>query len=159
MATILEAADLPGVEGMDGFSFLPLLSGKQQQGRKQVFTEFHKTFAKRKYPMRCVQNKQFGYILNLWAGETGPMRMDSTSGLTFKAMQEAASTNPEIAARVRMFEYRVCEEFYDFEKDPGALHNLISDPHYREEIENIRLILKKQMKKTGDKALEVLNRM
>jgi len=154
MATVLEAAGIEMVDGMDGFSFLPLLFGKKQQGRSHVFTEFHKTFAGRQYPMRCVQNKRFGYIMNMWAGKTGPMRMDSTSGLTFKAMRKEAVTNPDIAARVRLFEYRVYEEFYDFEKDPGALNNLISDPRYQDEIERMRRMLKKQMQKTGDKPWE-----
>jgi N-sulfoglucosamine sulfohydrolase len=78
------------------------------------------------------------------------MRMDSTSGLTFKAMQEAGRSNPKIAARVKLFDHRVAEEFYDFKKDPGALNNLISDPGYRLEIEHMRCLLKEQMKKTKD---------
>ena len=157
MPTILDAAGIATVDGMDGFSFLPLLFGKKQQGRKHVFTEFHETFSGRRYPMRCVQNERFGYIVNLWAGKTDPMRMDSTGGLTFKAMQKAAETNPEIAARVRLFEHRVNEEFYDFEKDPGALNNLIFDPRYQDEIEQMHRLLKKQMKKTNDEAWDLKN--
>jgi N-sulfoglucosamine sulfohydrolase len=156
MPTILDTAGIKTVDGIDGFSFLPLLFGEKQQGRRHVFTEFHKTFAGREYPMRCVQNKRFGYIINLWAGKTDPMRMDSTSGLTFKAMQKAANSNPEIAVRVRLFEQRVPKEFYDFEKDPGALHNLISEPQYQDEIEKMRLLLKNQMQKTNDKAVDFL---
>jgi len=64
--------------------------------------------------MRCVQTERFGYIFNFWAQKTAPMRMDSTSGLTFKAMQEAGESDPKIAARVRLFEHRVAEELYDF---------------------------------------------
>ncbi|MEO2014287.1 MAG: sulfatase [Fuerstiella sp.] len=154
MPTILEATGLNSVDDMDGFSFLPLLMGKPQQGREYVFTEFHKTFARRCYPMRCVQDARFGYIVNFWAGRTDAMRMDSTSGLTFKAMQEAGESTPAIAARVELFEHRVLEEFYDFEKDPGALNNLISDERYQEEIERMRSVLKKQMKQTNDLAME-----
>jgi len=154
MPTILEAAGATAVQGMDGFSFLPLLFGEIQTGRREVFTQFHKTFARRCFPMRCVQNRRFGYIFNFWAGKTDAMRMDSTSGRTFKAMQEASKSNPDIAARVKLFEYRVPEEFYDFEKDPGALNNLISDPLYQSEIEQMRQLLQKYMTETNDPALE-----
>jgi len=153
MATVLDAAGLEVVEGMDGFTFLPLLAGETQQGRKYVFTEFHRTSAERRYPMRAVQNERFGYIFNAWAGETGPMRMDSTSGLTFRAMQEAANTDPEIAARVRLFEYRVPEEFYDLQGDPGALSNLIDDPDYQDEIQEMRRVLEDRMQATNDPLL------
>ncbi|HUV63820.1 MAG TPA: sulfatase [Sedimentisphaerales bacterium] len=153
MATVLDAAGIKAVDGMDGFSLLPLLAERKQPGRKYVFTEFHKTFARRAFPMRCVQNKQFGYIFNAWAGKTDPMRMDSTSGLTFKAMQEAGKSNPQIATRVTLFEHRVPEEFFDFKEDPGALNNLISDPRYRDEIEHMRRILENRMKRTNDPLL------
>lgn len=153
MATVLDAAGIKPVAGMDGFTFLQLLAGEKQQGRKYVFTEYHKTFAGRRYPMRCVQDERFGYIFNFWANKTPPMRMESTSGLTFKAMQKAASTDPEIAARVKLFEHRVPEEFYDFKNDPGALNNLIGDPKYQNEIQRMRQTLGNRMKKTNDPAL------
>ena len=79
--------------------------------------------------------------------------MESTSGLTFKAMQKAASTDPKIAARVELFEHRVPEEFYDFKNDPGALNNLINDPKYQNEIQRMRQTLGNRMKKTNDPAL------
>jgi len=154
MPTVLDAVGIKPVDKMDGFSFLPLLFRKKQQGRKYVFTEFHRTFAERCFPMRCVQSERFGYIFNFWAGRTDAMRMDSTSGLTFNAMKEAGKSNPEIAARVSLFEYRVPEEFYDFKKDPGALNNLISDPQYQDEIERMRRVLEEHMMQTNDLALQ-----
>ncbi len=81
---------------------------------------------------------------------------ESQSGLTFKAMRTAAETNPLVAARVRLFQYRVVEEFYDFENDPDALHNLINDAGYRKDIEMIRKELLEWMKRTNDPALEAL---
>ncbi|GAG77106.1 unnamed protein product, partial [marine sediment metagenome] len=61
MPTILEAAGLPAVEGMDGRSFLALLKGGTQEGRESVFTAFHEMHSKKQYPMRCVQNRRHGY--------------------------------------------------------------------------------------------------
>ncbi|MHC4799052.1 MAG: sulfatase family protein, partial [Planctomycetota bacterium] len=71
MPTILEAASLPQVPGMDGKSFLPIMLGKKQPERDHVYTTFHETAGKRRYEMRSVQNAEFGYIYNPWSdGET-----------------------------------------------------------------------------------------
>jgi len=154
LPTILEACGLDPVPGMDGRSFLPILNGQSQKGRELAFTEFHKTYARNCYPMRAVQGKQYGYLVNFWADRTKPMRMDSTSGLTFNALKTAASSDPKIAARVKLFEHRVLEEFFDFKNDPHALNNLIDEPAHQKEIEAMRAALLARMKKTKDPALE-----
>lgn len=154
MPTALEIAGLAQVEGMDGRSFLPLLRGESQAGRESVFTEFHETFAKNRYPMRCVQTARFGYIYNFWPDGRTRMVMDSTGGLSFRAMKEAARENTEIDARVRLFSYRVPEEFYDLERDPDALENLIDDPRYSDEIKKFRGKLEAYMAESGDPALD-----
>jgi N-sulfoglucosamine sulfohydrolase len=156
MPTVLDAAGLAQPKGMDGVSFLPVLFGHQQEGRDKVFTQFHQTSARNRYPMRCVQNHRFGYIFNPWADGERIFKNESQSGLTFRGMQAAAKTNPEIAARVRFFEYRTVQEFYDFANDPDALHNLIDDPRYGKEIERMRSELREWMKRTNDPALEAL---
>ena len=117
-----------------------------------VFTQFYETFTKDRYPMRAVQNKQYGYIFNPWSNGKIRFRNESQAGLTFRAMEGAASENEEIARRVNLFEYRVTEEFYDFRNDPDALHNLIDDPSYRKKISKFRKELKKRMKDSKDPA-------
>jgi N-sulfoglucosamine sulfohydrolase len=154
MPTVLEIAGLSLVEGMDGRSFLPLLQGKSQTGRDSVFTEFHQTSAKNRYPMRCVQTARFGYIFNFWPDGRTRMVMDSTSGLSFKAMQKAALKDRGIESRVRLFSYRVPEEFYHLERDPDALENLIQDSQYTDEIEALRQRLETCMAEAADPALE-----
>jgi len=154
MPTALDAAGVPEPEGMDGFSFLPILLGRRQAGRDKVFTQFHQTSAKNRYPMRCVQNHRFGYIFNPWSDGERVFKNESQSGLTFKAMRAAAKTDPKIAARVRLFQYRVVEEFYDLANDPDALRNLRDDPRYKKKLDNLREELLKWMKRTNDPALE-----
>jgi N-sulfoglucosamine sulfohydrolase len=154
MPTVLDALGLEAPGGMNGTSFLPVLEGKKQPEREYVFTEYHRTFARQPFPMRAVQGRRFGYLVNFWAERTGPMRMDSTSGLTFNAMQEAAKGDPEVAARVKLFEYRVLEEFFDFENDPEGLHNLIASTEHQDEIAEMRTALAEEMKATDDPALE-----
>jgi len=154
MPTALDAAGLPLPAGMDGFSFLPVLEGRSQPRRDKVFTEFHQTSGRRRFPMRCVQNARFGYIFNPWSDGERVFRNESQSGLTFKAMQAGAKTDAEIAARVKLFQYRVVEEFYHLKDDPDALRNLIGSPEYRGELKELRDALRERMKQTGDPVLE-----
>jgi N-sulfoglucosamine sulfohydrolase len=106
--------------------------------------------------MRCIQNQRFGYIFNPWSDGERIFKNESQSGLTFKAMQSAAKTNPKIAARVKLFQYRAVEEFYDFANDPDALNNLSDSPKYKKELDKMRKELLKWMKQTKDTALEAL---
>lgn len=154
MPTVLDAVGLRPPEGMDGFSFLPVLRGRPQSGRDMVFTEFHQTSARNRYPMRCIQNERFGYIFNPWSDGRRVFKNESQSGLTFKAMQAGVETDPEIAARVRLFQYRVVEEFYDLRNDPDALHNLIDAPAHQRELDALTKALRDWMERTQDPALE-----
>jgi len=154
MPTALDAAGLPEPKGMDGSSFLPVFLGKKQPERDEVFTQFHETSGRNRYPMRCVQNQRFGYIFNAWSDGQRVFRNESQAGLTFNAMKAAAQTDDSVSVRVKFFQYRVVEEFYDFQKDPDALHNLIDEPNYKKEIDAMRKELLAWMKKTGDPALE-----
>ena len=138
MPTILDAVGLRQITGTDGVSFLPLLKGKTQENRDKVFTVFHETSAKRRYEMRCIQNKQYGYIYNAWSDGQTVFKNESQSGLTMNAMKEAAATDPTIDARVQLFLYRVPEELYKFETDPDALHNLAGEAEYEEQLSSMR---------------------
>ncbi|MFP4384552.1 MAG: sulfatase [Spirochaetia bacterium] len=154
MPTFLEAASIEVPENVAGKSFLSILRGASSEDRKHVFTQFNQTAAKRNYPMRCVQSKRFGYIYNPWSDGEKIFKNESQSGRTFSDMERAAESDKEIAARVRLFLYRVPEEFYDFENDPDGLENLIDHPDYREEVTRHRTLLLDWMKETGDPALK-----
>ena len=75
------------------------------------------------------------------------------------AMQAAAETDADIAARIELFRYRVPEELYDLEHDPDCLHNLIDQPNHKETIEALQVQLVAHMKRTDDPMLKAfLNR-
>jgi N-sulfoglucosamine sulfohydrolase len=154
MPTILDALGLPETPGMDGRSFLPLLSGERQENREVVFTEFHKIFAKIEYPMRGVQNAKYGYIVNFWSDQKKKITGDALSGRTFKAMQQAASSDEALAKRMRLFQYRVPEELYDYRSDPDGLVNLIDDPDLGQVTQRLKKLLHAEMKRTDDPLLE-----
>ena len=154
MPTVLHALHLSKVPDMDGFSFLPILKGKVQKKRDVVFTQMHKLFSGREYPMRCVVHGDYGYIVNFWSDEEFHFTGDALSGRTFKAMKEAALDNPGIAERVQLLRYRVDEELYNFKRDPNGLVNLINDPNLMEAQEQLKRLIHDEMKRSEDPLLE-----
>jgi N-sulfoglucosamine sulfohydrolase len=139
---------------MDGRSFLPLLTGGKQDGRDRVFTCYNDTSGRRAYPMRCLQTCRFGYIFNGWSDGQMAYQAEPMSGLTFRAMQEAARTQKPVADRVEMLVHRVPEEFYDFQADPDALHNLAAEPRYKDQVRQMRTDVLAWMEKTQDPLVE-----
>jgi N-sulfoglucosamine sulfohydrolase len=139
--------------GADGFSFKPLLLGKKQGGREMVFTQFHQTSGRNRYPMRAVENARFRYIYNPWSDGRRVFRNESQAGRTMKAMLVAAKNDAAVKARCELFLHRVPEEFYDLEVDPDGLNNLIDAPEHVKEIERMRSALRNLMKETRDPAL------
>jgi N-sulfoglucosamine sulfohydrolase len=150
MPTILEALHLPQVPGMDGESFLPVLKGERQEKRSVVFTQFHEIFAGHEYPMRCVQEGGYGYIVNFWADGSQRIRGDALSGRTYAAMVAAASSDAVVAGRVELFELRVSEELYDFRSDPDGLVNRIDDPGLQDTRQRLKSLLHGEMKRSED---------
>lgn len=154
MPTALEAAGAALPEGMDGGSFLGVLRGGRDASRSRVFTQFHETWARRRYPMRCIQDRRFGYIFNPWSDGNREFRNESQAGRTFKAMRAAGERDAAIAERVALFQYRAVEELYDFEQDPDALVNLVNHSAYRADLERLRQELEAWMMAQSDPALE-----
>lgn len=151
--TILDVAGLPPLEGVDGRSYLSILKGDEQSGRDVVFTSINRTAGRNEYPMRCVMTRDAGYIFNAWSDGETVFKNESQSGLTMKAMREAAKSNPDIAARVQHFLYRTPEELYDYSTDPDALHNLAENEGHRRQLAAFRQQLLEQMKATDDPVL------
>ena len=150
--TFMEATGLPKPEGLDGHSIMPLLRGEEQDGREYVFTQIDYTIGGPAKPMRCIQNKRFGYIFNAFSDGEFTYK-NNNEGETFKAMQKAGQTDPEIQARVDMFRYRVPQEFYDLEKDPGCINNLINSPEHQQVIKQFQACLREWMIDTNDHCL------
>jgi len=153
--TFLEVAGVAGPERLDGRSFAPLLQGKPQKGRDFMFTQIDSKAGGDGVPMRCVQDARFGYIYNPFSDGRHVYR-NNNEGRTFAAMAAAAETDPAIAARVQLFRMRVPEEFYDLEKDPDCLNNLIGKAEFQDEVARYRRRLESWMKRTGDPMLPAL---
>ena len=156
--TLLDIAGIERPQGFDGRSFLPLLEGEAQSGRDMIVKEYNENAGAGRHPMRSVQTRKYGYIFNPWADGQRVFKTATTGTLTYRIMRELAQTDPQAAARIELFDHRVLEEFYDYENDPDALHNLIDDPAYQGEINRLRKSLENWMVQTGDHALEAFRR-
>ena len=154
MPTILEAIGLPRA-GRDGRPILPALAPRKRSKRTRPgLHRYNDTSGRKHFPMRCLQTKQFGYIYNAWSDGTTRYQAESMSGLTFRAMQQAAGAQKPVADRVEMLLHRVPEEFYDFATDPSALHNLIASPQCQAQIAQARKDMLAWMERTQDPLME-----
>ncbi len=154
--TVLEALGLSQLDGTDGRSFLPILSGGTQEDRDYTFTHINTIASKRAYTMRAVVGRDYRYIWNGWHdGETN-FRNESLSGLSWKAMTTAAKSDPALAKRVAFYSHRVPHEFYHTKSDPDSLNNLIDQAEHSPRINEMQKLLHKHMKDTGDPQLKNL---
>ena len=158
LPTLLDAAGIKHPKGLDGRSFLPLLGGETQTGRDMIFKEYNENAGGGRHPMRSVQTKKFGYIFNPWADGIRKFRTATTGTMTYRKMKEVAQTDEKLAARLNLFDYRVREEFYNYENDPDGLSNLIDDPNHADEIKRHRKALEDWMVKYNDHMLEVFQK-
>ncbi|MBM3858701.1 MAG: sulfatase [Verrucomicrobia bacterium] len=155
LPTLLDIAGLTHPAGMDGRSFAPLLRGEQQDDRDFVVTEYNENAGGFRNPMRSIVTKDFAYIFNPWSNGERVMATATKGTVTYRRMQALAKTDPAVAARLKLFDYRVPEEFYNYATDPDALQNLIDRPQYRGARDRLIKQLEGWMVKTGDPLLEV----
>jgi N-sulfoglucosamine sulfohydrolase len=154
MPTVLDIAGVKQPAGLQGRSFLPLLRGRSQDGRDHVIKEYNENAGGGRHPMRSVETRKYGYIFNPWSNGTRKFRTATQGTRTYKLMVQKAESDPAIAQRLKLFDYRTVEEFYDYDKDPDALHNRIGDPALRGEVDRLRKILEDWMVSTDDPCLE-----
>jgi N-sulfoglucosamine sulfohydrolase len=151
--TLLNIAGLESPAGVDGRTIVPLLDGKSQEDRDMVFTQFHQTSGRNRYPMRAVTTKKFLYIYNPWADGARRFKNESQAGRTMNAMLAAAPESKDIADRCQLFLYRTPEELYDLTLDPDATVNLIGAPQYAADAKRLKTALQDWMRETKDPAL------
>jgi N-sulfoglucosamine sulfohydrolase len=156
--TLLDAARLPALPGIDGRSFLPAVKGDKMAGWDRVFTCYNAAFGNNWLPMRCIRTKDRSYIWNAWSDGKREYHTENMAGLSWKAMLAAAANNPEIKARTEFYLHRVPEEFHDLANDRCERVNLIADPSRQAEIGAMRQDLLALMQRTGDPFAEAFAR-
>ncbi|AQQ71576.1 Arylsulfatase [Limihaloglobus sulfuriphilus] len=163
MPTLLDALDISVPKRQDGRSMLPVLKGRKQNNRGEVFTTYNYVYkGTQVFPMRGLHTKKWSYVFNPWSdgvkkrlqGTGQPT--DNQSGLSLAAMQKAAHTDPAIRKRLDYILLRRREELFDLENDPYSFNNLAEKPEYKARLNEMRELMIKEMKRTGDPLLESL---
>ena len=104
--------------------------------------------------MRAVNDAKWGYMYHPWADGKRRLRTHGHGSLTFQEMVALSSSDQDMAKRVNFSLYRSREEFYDYEKDPQAMHNLAGKQEYSEMQAAYRSKLLAHMIKTRDPLLD-----
>ena len=150
LPTLLDVAGIEHPKGLEGRSFYRVLKGLKQPELDHVFKEYNESSGRRRHPMRGVQSKRFNYIFNPWATGGRKFQAAGQGTLTYREMVALAETDPFTAKLLQQYDYRVVEEFFDIEKDPDNLNNLIDNLDYQDEIAAHRATLGQFMEKTKD---------
>jgi N-sulfoglucosamine sulfohydrolase len=154
MPTVLEVLGLERPT-MDGRSWMPLIRGEKQENRDYIINNVNGVASGNQFPMRVAQTKKSAFVITPWSdGKNRLFGIDSMSGLSLKAMVEAAKTNPRLKKRVDQYVSGYPMAFYDLEKDPDQRENEINNPAYRAEIKRLQDILMDYMVKTNDPQLD-----
>ncbi len=155
LPSLLDVLGLEHPKGLEGRSFEPLLRGQPQEGRDFVVTEYNENAGGFRHPMRAIVTREYGYLFNPWSNGSRVMATATKGTVTYRRMRALAAGNPQIAARLKLFDQRVPEELYHYAADPDALVNLVDQPAHRDQRERLTKLLEQWMVQTGDPLLEV----
>jgi arylsulfatase A-like enzyme len=158
LPTVIEAAGGTAPTEIDGKSFLPVLLGKSEKGRDEVFALNTGDKDMNRAPTRCVRTEKFKYIVNL-APEI-PFTTHISKGPGRKEYYDSwvklAETDARAKEVVQRQEHRPAEELYDVEADPYELKNLAADPAHAETLNALREKVKQWRVQQGEDLNKVL---
>ena len=140
LPTILDLAEVPAPDCLDGRSFLPLLEGEQYQPRDDIYAEM--TWHDRYNPMRAIRTNRYKYIRNFGQRPLVYLPRDIWDGPAGQEVRNEYYGSP-----------RPEEELYDLETDPVEQHNIIDDPGQAEIAEQLRQRVADWMLQTNDPLL------
>ena len=151
MPTIIEACQLPPIDGIEGRSIYDVVTGKKAQtDRPYAFASFDywgDSTEEQFFPQRSIINKDFCYIWNSFAQRDDekvvPMYWNNI-------VESSLSDSPKMANRIEFMKNRPVEEFYDLSKDPGCWNNLVDDANYQDKLNHFKALLKQEMTTTND---------
>lgn len=155
LPTLLELTGSETPDLLDGRSFAKVLSGETDEFRKEIYTTHSSDGFFNVYPIRSVRTMRYKYIKNLLPGcyhtnHSDILRKDG-AGAYWDSWDEAAGNDKHAAEIVSRYYQRPAEEFFDLQSDPNEQNNLINDPDFQAEIEELRQKLTRWMEMQGDR--------
>jgi N-sulfoglucosamine sulfohydrolase len=143
MPTLLEAAGVPIPDGVQGQSFLSLLTDRESNGaREAVYSEM--TYHVDYLPSRAVRANNWKYIKNY---SDSPVGLDECADKEWAQRLAESPNQPWLLPRVE-------EELYDLGEDPHEQVNLVGDPDSAQVLGQMRELLRKHMEATDDPFLD-----
>jgi N-sulfoglucosamine sulfohydrolase len=131
LPTFVEAAGGPAPQGIDGRSFMPVLSGKAEQHRDEVFAAHTGDGKMNRSPMRSIRTARYKYILNLAPETEYRTHISEGAGPDGRAYWDSwlkrAETDPGAAAVLARYRRRPAEELYDVASDPYELRSVAGE--------------------------------
>eukprot|EP01035_Chromulina_nebulosa_P065424 gene65424-89504_t len=153
LPTLLEVLRVPAPAGLDGRSLLPLLRGETQPDRDHVFTHVNSVSSGIYFPQRCVRTLEHALLFHAWAAPDAAFRVEAMSGLSYRALADAAATDSRLQPRLDQLVHGTPLAFYDLRSDPGERRNEIANPAYRTEVDRLKKLLLAHMERTQDPQL------
>lgn len=152
LPTLVDVADGPKPESIDGRSFLPVLTGKAESHREFVFSTHSGDGNMNVYPSRAARDANWKYILNLHPEFKFTSHVTEKPGDTgyWPSWVAKAKSDENAAAIVRAYQQRPREELYDLSNNASESINLADDPEHASKLEDMRAKLTAWMKEMGD---------
>lgn len=152
--TLVDAAGGKVPSNVDGRSFLPVLRGKKQRLRSEIFAAHTGDGRMNRSPMRCIRTERYKLILNLAPEalyKTHISHGAAADGLDYwQSWQREARITPTAAATIDRYLHRPELELYDLREDPDELRNLAADPSHSATVAKLRAKLQDWRKKQGE---------
>jgi uncharacterized sulfatase len=153
--TFIDAAGGKPVAGLDGKSFLPVLSGQAKRHKDYVFgimTTRGINNGTEAFAIRSVRDKRYKLILNL--NHESKFTNACTKMPLFRSMVAKAETGDPLAKRlVRAYHHRPAVELFDMEVDPLEMNNLAGQPNKQKTEARLRRELAAWMTAQGDQGV------
>jgi arylsulfatase A-like enzyme len=135
---------------MQGRDLTPMLTDATASGRTAVFAEAnwhdYEKFT------RAVRTKRYKLIRNYYWDKPLWNSVDSINSITWQGMLEMKDAGRLTEAQAFLFQKpRPFEEFYDLDKDPYELNNIVDDPVYGQSLAQLRTLLDNWRVDTNDR--------
>ncbi|GAB4011417.1 sulfatase [Spirosoma migulaei] len=145
--------DFAGVETgkapKQGRSFKTIIEQEGVAGWDEVYASHSLHEITMYYPMRVVRERRYKLIFNIAHALPYPMALDLYNSFTW---QDILKTKQKLYGKrtVDAYLHRPRFELYDLETDPDEIHNLASNPRYRDVLTRMQVKLKRFQQQTHD---------
>jgi len=146
----------PAPKRLHGRSFAPVIRAESQAGRDHVVLQYNENSGRWRHPMRGIQTREYLYLYNPWSDGKRKFATATTGTMAYRQMLKRANNEPDIAARLKLFDHRVIEELYNVQSDPDCLRNLIDHPDYQPTLDRLRTRLAEELLAVNDPVAPLL---